>query len=93
VRGDEGEHVVRREDTVGLLLSKTVTPTDAPGYLVAQVVGALVAAGRLWVLANGGPSPYDPAVTGLAAHGDGDPSPGRDHLTAAFLVEVIRTAS
>ena len=78
--------------TVGLLLSKKVNPKYAPGYLVAQVVGALVAAGLLLVIAKRGPSPYDPAVTGFAANGYGEHSPGRYNLTAAFMVEVILTA-
>jgi aquaporin Z len=78
--------------TVGLLISKKVNPKYVPGYLVAQVVGALVAAALLLVIANGGPSPYDPAVTGFAANGFGEHSPGRYNLMAAFLVEVILTA-
>jgi hypothetical protein len=36
--------------------------------------------------------PYDHAVTGFAANGYGEHSPGRYQLTAAFLVEVILQA-
>jgi aquaporin Z len=78
--------------TVGLLLAHKVQAKFAPGYLVAQVVGAIVAAGVLLLIARGGPAPYDPAVAGFAANGYGEHSPGRYNLTAAFLVEVILTA-
>jgi aquaporin Z len=78
--------------TVGVLLSKKMQPRYAPGYLVAQVIGAMLAAGILLLIAKGGPAPYDPAVAGFAANGYGEHSPGRYNLTAAFLVEVILTA-
>ncbi len=67
-------------------------PKYTPGYLVAQVIGAIVAAGALLLIAKGGPAPYDPAVAGFAANGYGEDSPGPYNLTAAFPVEVILTA-
>jgi aquaporin Z len=75
--------------TVGVLLSKKMQPRYAPGYLVAQVIGAMLAAGILLLIATGGSAPYDPAVAGFAANGYGEYSPGRYNLTAAFLVEVV----
>jgi aquaporin Z len=75
--------------TVGVLLSKKMQPRYAPGYLVAQVIGAMLAAGILLLIATGGPAPYDPAVAGFAANSYGEHSPGRYNLTAAFLVEVV----
>jgi aquaporin Z len=78
--------------TLGVLLSKKMNPRYAPGYLVAQVIGAILAAGILLLIAKGGPAPYDPAVAGFAANGYGEHSPGRYNLTAAFLVEVVLTA-
>jgi aquaporin Z len=77
--------------TVGLLLTKKIDAKYAAGYIVAQVVGAIVAAGALLLIAKGGPAPYDPAVAGLAANGYGEHSPGHYNLAAAFLVEVILT--
>jgi aquaporin Z len=77
--------------TVGVLLSKKMQPRYAPGYLVAQVIGAMLAAGILLLIATGGPAPYDPAVAGFAANSYGEHSPGRYNLTAAFLVEVVLT--
>src|SRR5688572_27413064 len=78
--------------TLGVLLSKKMQPRYALGYLVAQVIGAVLAAGILLLIAKGGPAPYDPAVAGFAANGYGEHSPGRYNLTAAFLAEVVLTA-
>src|SRR5712692_1611176 len=78
--------------TVGLLLSKKMDPRYAVGYLVSQVVGAVVAAGVLLLIAKGLPTGYDPAVAGLAANGYGEHSPAHYSLGAAFLVEVVLTA-
>src|SRR5918995_6816724 len=43
--------------TVGVLLSKKMQPRDALGYLVAQVIGAMLDAGILLLIANGGAGP------------------------------------
>jgi aquaporin Z len=77
--------------TVGLLLSKKIQARDAAGYIVAQVVGAIVAAGVLLFIAQGLPTGYDPAVGGLAANGYGEHSPAHYSLGAAFVVEIILT--
>jgi aquaporin Z len=78
--------------TVGLLLSKKCDARYAAGYIVAQVVGAIVAAGVLLLIAKGLPTGYDPTVGGLAANGYGEHSPTRYGLGAAFVVEVVLTA-
>src|SRR3989441_5812076 len=78
--------------TVGLLCSKKMDARYAVGYLVAQVVGAIVAAGVLLLIAKGLPAGYDPAVGGFAANGYGAHSPTRYSMGAAFLVEVVLTA-
>jgi aquaporin Z len=69
-----------------------MNPRDVPGYLVAQVVRAILAAGVLLLIATGGPAPYDPAIARFAANSDGEHSPRRYNLTAAFLVEVVLAA-
>src|SRR6185295_1610680 len=61
--------------TVALLLSKKLDARYAVGYVVAQVVGAIVAAGVLLLIAKGLPTGYDPAVSGFAANGYGEHSP------------------
>ena len=77
--------------TLGLLLTKKMDARDAVGYVVAQVIGAILAAGLLLVIAKGVPGGYDPAVVGFAANGYGLHSPGHYGLGAAFLAEVILT--
>jgi aquaporin Z len=78
--------------TMGLLLSKKIDTKCAVGYVVAQVLGAIIAAGVLVLIAQGLPTGYDPAVAGLAANGYGAHSPGQYSLGAGFLVEVVLTA-
>jgi len=78
--------------TVGLLLSKKMDARYAAGYLVAQVVGAIVAAGVLLLIAKGLPGGYDPAVAGFAANGYGEHSPAHYSLVAALIVEIVLTA-
>src|SRR5688500_4192892 len=77
--------------TVGLLLTKKIDPKFAAGYIAAQIVGAIVAAGLLLVIVQGAPGGYDPSVAGFAANGYGEHSPGKYNLLSAFLVEVILT--
>jgi aquaporin Z len=77
--------------TVGLLLSKKMDARYAVGSLVAQVIGAVVAAGVLLLIAKGLPTGYDAAVAGLAANGYGEHSPTRYSLGAALIVEVVLT--
>jgi aquaporin Z len=78
--------------TVGLLLSKKMDAKYAVGYFISQIIGAIVAAGILLLIAKGLPAGYDPAVGGFAANGYGEHSPTGYSLGAAFLVEIVLTA-
>jgi aquaporin Z len=77
--------------TVGLLLTKKMDAKFAGGYIAAQIVGAILAAGVLLIIAQGAPGGYDPSVAGFAANGYGEHSPGKYNLLSAFLVEVVLT--
>ena len=59
-------------------------------YLVAQVLGALVAGGVLFQIASGAPG-FDVAA-GFASNGYGAHSPGGYTLAAVVLCEVVMTA-
>ena len=74
--------------TVGLWLRKRIVGKTALGYILAQILGAIVASGLIAVIANGGG--YDPA-RGFGANGYGVHSPGGYNLGAGFLSEVILT--
>jgi aquaporin Z len=58
-------------------------------YIIAQVLGAIVAGGVLYVIASGGPT-FDIAK-GFASNGYGDHSPGHYSLLAALVTEVVMT--
>jgi aquaporin Z len=77
--------------TVGVLISKKMDSKYAPGYIAAQIIGAIAAAGLLLLIAKGGPNGYDPSVGGFAANGFGEHSPGHYDLIAAFVTEVVLT--
>ena len=77
--------------TLGLCAGKRFAWKDAPGYIIAQLVGAVIAAGVLVVLLKGRPEGYDPSVGGLAANGFGDHSPGHYGMMSALLAEVVLT--
>jgi aquaporin Z len=72
--------------TLGVLLMKKITPRDAIGYMVAQIVGAIVASGLILLIATGGPASHD---LGLVSNGYGSHSPGHYSVLAGLLTEVV----
>jgi aquaporin Z len=78
--------------TLGVLMSKKISSKDASFYVIAQILGAIIAAGCILVIAKGGPGGYDPRVMGLGANGFAAHSPGGYALTSCFLAEVLLTA-
>src|SRR5437899_10167475 len=74
-----------------MLMTGKINGRDAIGYVVAQVIGATIAAGLVLLIANGLPQGYDPRQAGLAANGYGAHSPGGYSLMAGFIAEVILT--
>src|SRR5256714_3077521 len=62
--------------TLGLLLTKKFELRDAGGYVGAQIIGAILGAAVILLVAGGVPGGYDPAVKGLAANGYDVHSPG-----------------
>src|SRR3954471_21250153 len=77
--------------TLGLLVAKKIKPNLVAGYIVAQIVGGILAAAVLLVIVKGGAAGYNPAVSGFAANGFGDHSPGHYGMAAAFVTEVVLT--
>jgi aquaporin Z len=77
--------------TLGLVLTNKMEKRFALGYVVAQVIGAIVASALLLLIAKGAPAGYDPTVARFAANGYGEYSPGGYSLLSALLVEVILT--
>src|SRR5271156_3678220 len=77
--------------TLGVLLARKIGIKDAVIYMVAQVIGAIVAAGLVLFIANSTPTGYIAAARGLGANGFALHSPGGYSMAACFLAEVILT--
>ena len=77
--------------TVGLWAGGRFNARDIPLYVIAQVLGAIVAAFLLYHIASG-TAAYDLATNGLAANGFDAGSPGRYNVWSAFIIEIVLTA-
>lgn len=77
--------------TIGLMVNKKIDTRDVPGYIIGQILGAILAAVVLLLVVKGMPGGYEPAVSGFAANGYGEHSPGKFNVTSAFVVEVVLT--
>lgn len=76
--------------SVGLWIGGRFSARELPGYVAAQVAGAIVAGGVLFLIASGKPG-FDVAA-GFASNGFGEHSPGGYGFTAALVTEVVMTA-
>lgn len=76
--------------TVGLFTARRIPAAHVLPYVLAQLVGAIVAAAILLFIASGKPG-YNLAANGLAANGYGDHSPGGYSLVSGFVAEAVLT--
>lgn len=76
--------------TVGLWAGGRFASRDVVPYIVAQVVGAIVASFALYIIASG-KAGWDLGASGLASNGVGAHSPGGYSAQAGFLIEVLLT--
>lgn len=78
--------------SIGLWAGKRFPANELLPYIVAQLLGAIAAAGILYVIASGiGTAPFDLGISGFATNGYADHSPGRYTVLAAFVAEVVLT--
>lgn len=77
--------------TIGLWSGGRFPASEIAPYVGAQVVGAIVAATVLYLIASGAPGFTTEA--GFAANGYGEHSPGGYGLGAALLAEIVLTAA
>ena len=75
--------------SVGLVVGKRFPALELPTYVIPQVVGAIAAAGVLYVIASG-KSGFQ-VSTGFAANGYAQHSPGGYSLVACLVAEVVLT--
>lgn len=77
--------------TLGMFMAKKIKGKEALLYMVAQVIGAILAAGLLFIVASGAPG-FDAVASGFGSNGYGDHSPGGYELGAVMIIEVVLTA-
>ena len=75
--------------TVGLCTARRIPWSSVLPYIIAQVVGAIVAAAVLYLIASG-KAGFDVSA-GFASNGFGDHSPGKYSLVASLVMEVVMT--
>lgn len=76
--------------SLGLVMGKRFPASELFHYVIAQVLGAIAAAGVLYVIASGTAS-FD-VHAGFASNGYGANSPGGYSLLSGFVAEVVLTA-
>jgi aquaporin Z len=75
--------------SLGLWAAGRFSASELPGYIIAQVLGAIAAAGVLYVIAGGAPGFSTDG--GFASNGYGEHSPGLYSMTAALVTELVMT--
>jgi len=76
--------------SVGLWMGGRFPASEIIPYWIAQLVGAVVAAGVLAVIASG-TAGFDLVASGFAANGYAEHSPGGYSMIAALVAEVVLT--
>jgi aquaporin Z len=86
--------------SAGLVVGGRFNAAEYVHYVIAQVLGAIVAAGVLYVIASGSEEfktaggivvPKFNVADGFAANGYGTHSPGHYHMLACFVAEFVLT--
>jgi len=75
--------------SIGLFAAGRFEGKELPPYIVAQVLGGIIAAGVLYLIASG---QSDFALGGFASNGYGEHSPGGYSLLSALICEIVMTA-
>lgn len=75
--------------SVGMAMGGRFSWSELPGYVIAQLLGAIVGGGILYVIATG---KAGAELGGFATNGFGTHSPGGYSMTAALVTEVVMTA-
>ena len=76
--------------TLGLVAGGRFPARDAIPYIIAQVIGGLLAGGVLYLISSG-KTGFDP-VAGFASNGFGEHSPDNYSRNAALIAEIVLTA-
>ncbi|MDN2480766.1 aquaporin Z [Vibrio agarivorans] len=76
--------------TIGLWSGGRFSTKDVVPYVIAQVIGGLLAGGVLYVIASG-QAGFDVVASGFASNGFGEHSPGQYSMLAALVCEIVMT--
>jgi len=76
--------------SVGLFVGGRFPAKELPAYIIAQLLGAILAAALIAHIASGKEG-FDIAA-GLASNGYGEHSPGKYSMAAGFVTELVMTA-
>jgi aquaporin Z len=75
--------------SVGLMVAGRFDAKDLIPYVVAQLVGAVVASAALYLILSG--KADFAGIGGFATNGFGDASPGKFSMGSALIIEVVLT--
>ncbi|EIT7143113.1 aquaporin Z [Vibrio vulnificus] len=76
--------------TIGLWAGGRFEAKEMVPYILAQVIGGVIAGGVLYTIASGQMG-FDAESSGFASNGYGEHSPGGYSLTSALVTEVVMT--
>lgn len=76
--------------TLSMLVAGKISGRDAFSYIIVQIIGAVLGAGVLLLIASGMPG-YSIAQNGIGQNGYGASSPAGFTLIAGFVAEVVLT--
>ncbi|HAS6142500.1 TPA: aquaporin Z [Vibrio vulnificus] len=76
--------------TIGLWAGGRFEAKEIVPYILAQVIGGVIAGGVLYTIASGQIG-FDATSSGFASNGYGEHSPGGYSLTSALVTEVVMT--
>ncbi|EHU5197949.1 TPA: aquaporin Z [Vibrio vulnificus] len=76
--------------TIGLWAGGRFEAKEIVPYILAQVIGGVIAGGVLYTIASG-QMDFDAASSGFASNGYGEHSPGGYSLTSALVTEIVMT--
>lgn len=77
--------------TIAMLVAGKISGKDALGYIVAQLIGAVIGSAVLYVFIQGSPGFSGIPEYGLGANGWGTGYLGGYNTTSAFVVEAVLT--
>jgi aquaporin Z len=75
--------------SVGLWMGGKFSASELPGYIIAQVAGAITGAAILYFIASGNDA--FSLAGGFAANGYGEHSPGKYSMMSGLVTEVVMT--